>query len=112
MGIIRKPQATSKVVRLSTFIPEKHALLKVYKKAFVGTPYFNCFWRCIFEYSFGVTPSESHYAIPYQKEYKKIYKAMYYSYLHPQVTKLLLAAMETGKGDAKCKVLQALKSLP
>lgn len=71
VGIIRKPQATSKVVRLSTFIPEKHALLKVYKKAFVGTPYFNCFWRCIFEYSFGVTPSESHYAIPYQKEYKK-----------------------------------------
>lgn len=37
---------------------------------------------------------------------------MQHSCLHPQVAKLLLATMETGKGDTKCQVLQALKSLP
>lgn len=37
---------------------------------------------------------------------------MQHSCLHTQVAKLLLATMETGKGDTKCQVLQALKSLP
>lgn len=112
MGIIFNTQAASKVVRPLTFIPEKHTFLKLYERPFVGIPHFNLFWRCIFEHSFGVTPSESHYATTYQKQYKKTYKTMQCSCLHPQVAKLLLATMETGKGDAKCQVLQALKSLP
>lgn len=69
--MIWKTEFISKVARPSTFIPENHNLLKLYGRAFVDTPIFQSILRCIFEYSFGVTPSESHYTITYQKEYNK-----------------------------------------
>lgn len=110
MGIIWKTQATSKAIRSSKIIPKTH---------FPET-----IWKCVCSYSIFQSILELYFLVRFwsdsfrellgnnmSKKYKKIYKTTQHSCLHPQVAKLLLATMETGKGDTKCQVLQALKSL-